>query len=246
MPLVDRIKLKVARMIPVNPVKSKLTAPVASISFDDIPHSAARVGAPILERANLRGTFYVCGGHEGQNFENRPQHDIADLVKLHQNGHEIACHTFGHPDATRIDDKARASDSQANADFMRENIGDVFMSSFAYPYGAVSIGAKAFYTRRFFTCRGVYAGVNKGVMDFSDLLAVGIESRQHDMGRVRALIDEAKARNGWLIFFTHDVGPEPSNFGCTPRDLEDVIDALADAKIETLPVKAAAARAMFG
>jgi peptidoglycan/xylan/chitin deacetylase (PgdA/CDA1 family) len=241
-----RIKLKAARMIPANPVKSKLSAPVASISFDDIPHSAARVGAPILERANVRGTFYVCGGHVGQKFEDREQHELHDLIRLHQNGHELACHTFAHPDATKIDDQARAKDLRANARFMRDHIGDVALSSFAYPYGAVSLPAKAFYAKRFFTCRGVYAGLNHGIMDFSDLRAVGIESRQHDMGRVRALIDEAKACNGWLIFFTHDVGPNPSAFGCKPSDLDDVIGALHDASIETLPVKAAAARALFG
>jgi peptidoglycan/xylan/chitin deacetylase (PgdA/CDA1 family) len=246
MSLVDRITQKVARSIPANPVRSKLTFPVASISFDDIPHSAARVGAPILEAANLLGTFYVCGKHAGQTFEGRPQHETADLMKLHEHGHEIACHSFGHPNVTQISDQARGADSDANVAFMRDHVGDVALSSFAYPYGAVSLGAKAFYARRFFTCRGVYAGVNSGLMDFSELLAVGIESRQHDMGRVRALIDQAIAKNGWLIFFTHDVGPDPSAYGCTPKDLEDVIIALADAKIETLPVKAAGARAFFG
>jgi peptidoglycan/xylan/chitin deacetylase (PgdA/CDA1 family) len=246
MSLINRISQKIARSIPANPVRSKLAAPIASISFDDIPHSAARVGAPILEAANLRGTFYVCGDHAGKTFEGRAQHEVADLIKLHENGHEIACHTFGHPNVTQISDAARDTDLNANVAFMHAHVGDCALSSFAYPYGAVSLGAKGFYSRRFFTCRGVYAGVNSGMMDFSELLAVGIESRQHDMGRVRALIDEAKAKNGWLIFFTHDVGPEPSDYGCTPRNLEDVIGALADAKIETLPVKAAASRALFG
>ena len=246
MSLIDRAKQKVARMIPANPIRSKLTAPLASISFDDIPHSAARVGAPILESANLRGTFYVCGGHTGEKFEDRDQHELSDLVTLHRNGHELACHTFVHPDTTHINDEARGKDCAANAAYMRDHIGDVALSSFAYPYGAVSLAAKSFYARSFFTCRGVYRGVNHGLMDFSELLAIGIESRQHDMGRVRSSLDEAKERNGWVIFFTHDVGPEPSRFGCRPRDLEDVIAALIDAKIETLPVKAAAARAMFG
>jgi peptidoglycan/xylan/chitin deacetylase (PgdA/CDA1 family) len=246
MSFMSRVSQKIARSIPANPVKSRLTAPVASISFDDIPHSAARIGAPILEAADLRGTFYVCGNHAGQTFEGRPQHEVQDLINLHQTGHEIACHSFAHPNVTAINDATRDQDNVANQAFMREHIGDVALSSFAYPYGAVSIGAKNYYAKRFFTCRGVYAGVNSGIMDFSELLAVGIESRQHDMGRVRALIDEAKAKNGWLIFFTHDVGPEPSDYGCKPSDLEDVIDALASAQIETLPVKAAAAATMFG
>jgi len=78
------------------------------------------------------------------------------------------------------------------------------------------------------------------------LRAIGIERRQFDLGRVRDLIAEAKARHAWIIFLTHDVGPDPSDYGCTPQNLEDVIMLLKDAGIETLPVKAAAAKAMFG
>jgi peptidoglycan/xylan/chitin deacetylase (PgdA/CDA1 family) len=242
----EKLGQKVARTIPANPIRSKLSAPIASISFDDIPFSAARVGAPILEAANLRGTFYVCGKHTGQTFEERVQHLKDDLIALHEAGHEIACHTFAHPDVRRLSPSQRLEDIEANRSFIRETLGDCALSSFAYPYGAVSLDAKMFYARHFFTCRGVFAGLNSGLIDFSELKAVGIESRQHDMGRVRALIDEAKASNGWLIFFTHDVDPNPSAYGCKPNDLEDVIMALQDAKVETLPVKAGAARAMFG
>jgi hypothetical protein len=66
------------------------------------------------------------------------------------------------------------------------------------------------------------------------------------LGQVRDLVAEAKDRNAWIIFFTHDVGPDPSDYGCTPQNLEDVITTLNDAGIDALPVKAAAAKVMFG
>jgi peptidoglycan/xylan/chitin deacetylase (PgdA/CDA1 family) len=244
--LLERVTLQAAHLVPMARVKSHLTAPLASISFDDIPHSAARIGAPILEAASLRGTYYVCGSHVGRSFEDRQQHEIKDLIALHEAGHELACHSFGHPDTRKIDDQTRLADIKANAEFMTTHVGDVNMTSFAYPYGAVSLANKGFYAKQFSSCRGVYGGVNAGIMDFSDLLAVGIESRKHDMGRVRALVDEAVARNGWLIFYTHDVDATPSGFGCTPKDLEDVIQALSDARIETLPVRDAAIRIRSG
>ena len=244
--LLTRIEGAITRAIPLNPIQSRLSQAVASISFDDIPFSAARVGAPILERAQIQGTFYVCGGHTWQTFEDRPQHEAHDLLALHQAGHEIACHTYAHPFVTKLNDAGRDEDRQANADFMRQTLGDVRMTSFAYPYGAVSLAAKAYYARHFFTCRGVYRGLNVGRVDFSELRAIGIERRQHDIGRVRDLVAEAKERQAWIIFFTHDVGPDPSDYGCTPENLEDVITTLKDAEIETLPVKAAAAKVMFG
>jgi peptidoglycan/xylan/chitin deacetylase (PgdA/CDA1 family) len=240
--LLDRIANKIASTQSARKVVSTLHAPFASISFDDIPHSAARIGAPILEAAGLRGTYYVCGGHSGQTFESRPQHEVADLIKLAQAGHELACHTFGHPNVVKMDNSARLEDAQENARFMLEQVKTKPPISFAYPFGRVSAQAKAFYSRHFTSCRGVYAGVNSGTMDFSELRAVGIESRSHDMGRVRAYLDEAKEKNGWLIFFTHDVDESPTAHGCRPKDLEDVIGALSDANITTQPVCDVAAR----
>ena len=235
--LLDRISNKLASTHSARQVVSKLTAPVASISFDDIPHSAARVGAPILEAAGLHGTFYMCGGHSGQTFEGRPQHEVSDLIVLAKAGHEIACHTFSHPNVVAINDAERAQDADLNADFVATQVGAAAPVSFAYPFGRVSGRAKSFYAKRFETSRGVYAGVNAGTMDFSELRAVGIESRSHDMGRVRAFIDEAIAKNGWLIFFTHDVDNSPTPHGCRPKDLENVIQALVDAHVGTLPVR---------
>ena len=37
------------------------------------------------------------------------------------------------------------------------------------------------------------------------------------------LIDENNRRKSWLIFYTHDVRPTPSRFGCTPAFLERVV-----------------------
>lgn len=246
MNLADAIKARAARMLPGNPVRSRLKRAVASISFDDIPASAARIGAPILETAGVRGTFYMCGGHTGGAFEGRIQHDADDIRRLHEAGHEIACHSFGHPNVARIDDADREADRVRNADFVRRTLGDVQLSSFAYPYGAISPGAKRYYGSRFLTCRGVRWGLNAGIADFSDLRAVAIERRLHDRVRLREMIGKAVETQAWIIFFTHDVETDPSPWGCTPGDMEDVLVALADAGVAVRPVKAAAAEVMFG
>jgi peptidoglycan/xylan/chitin deacetylase (PgdA/CDA1 family) len=242
----SRIESRLSRLMPVSHVKSRLAAPVASISFDDIPVSAARSGAPVLEEAGVLGTYYVCGGHTAGTFEDRDQHTQDDIRRLHAAGHEIACHTFGHPLTTAIGDGERQRDADANAAWMSGLLEGTLPGSFAYPYGWISPSAKLFYARRFLTCRGVQPGVNAGWIDFGELKAVGIERRHHDMGEVRSLIESAKASNGWLVFYTHDVTDDPTEYGCRQQDLVDVVQALQDAGIEILPVKAAAARAMFG
>lgn len=246
MKIIDAVRARAARVLPGNPVRSRLEGAIASISFDDIPASAARIGAPILEAAGVRGTFYMCGGHAGGAFEGRVQHDVADIRALHDAGHEIACHSFAHPNVARIDDGAREADRTRNAGFVRDTLGDVQMSSFAYPYGAISPGAKRFYASRFLTCRGVRWGLNTGVADFADLRAIAVERRLHDRGRLREVIAKAVDTRSWIIFFTHDVEADPSPWGCTPDDLQDLLCALADAAVPVRPVRAAAAKVMFG
>ena len=44
-------------------------------------------------------------------------------------------------------------------------------------------------------------------------------------------------RNGWLIFYTHDVAETPSWIGCSPRLLRDTLQAVAAEGMECLTVR---------
>jgi hypothetical protein len=43
---------------------------------------------------------------------------------------------------------------------------------------------------------------------------------------LRRVLRETHERNGWLIFYTHDVADEPSWIGCSPRLLRATIEAV--------------------
>jgi peptidoglycan/xylan/chitin deacetylase (PgdA/CDA1 family) len=210
--LLEGAQAAITRAIPRNPVRCQLKVPVASISFDDVARSAIQFGAPILEQAKLRGTFYICGAHTGQAFEGQVCHQVGDLIALHHGGHEIGCHTYTHSNVTKLSPQARQDETKANQEFVHSALGDVVLSSFAFPYGGVSLGAKAVCARNFFTCRGVHFGLNQGIVDFRELAAIGIESRSFDLVRIRDLIDRARDTHAWLIFFTHYAGPDPAPF----------------------------------
>jgi peptidoglycan/xylan/chitin deacetylase (PgdA/CDA1 family) len=244
--LLAKLERECVRRTPGKIVQSQLSHGIASISFDDIPHSAARVGGPLLEAAGVRGTYYVCGAHLDSSFEARDQFSAADIRALHAAGHEIACHTFGHPNVTFLSDAALEADRQQNATFVSGLVGDYQMSSFAYPYGFNTWSSMDFYKHKFETARGVYDGVNVGAMDFAQLLAVGLQGRDYDRGRIKDRIAKAKEQNGWIIFFTHDVCPDPSGFGCTPGQMEDTLTDLAAAGLPVLTVKDGAARVRAG
>ena len=231
--------------LPLKPVKSRLTVPVASITFDDFPRSAWTNGGEVLARHNARGTYYAGGSFESQTKDGLEYFTAGDLRDIAAAGHEIGCHGFSHEVSWKLDAAALADDTERNAAAVRAALGDYVLSSYAYPFGEASPRTKAMMGKRFATSRGIRKGVNTGLIDLAQLKAVGIEKWWWTPAYIEEVIARAKITNGWLIFFTHDVSDAPSPFGATPAMLEHALSALAASGIEVLPVKHALARTQF-
>lgn len=242
MPLTDKLRRLAARTLPVAPLRARLGAPLASISFDDIPASAARAGAPILEAAGVRGTFYICGSHQDRSFEGRPQFARSDIEALHAAGHEIACHTFSHPHVPALDPAGIDDEIARNAAYVADITGTARMESFAYPYGDLSPASARHCATRFASCRDVIAGVNAGTFDMGRLKSLGLETRKNARADVARWIEATVSASGWLILFTHDVDPDASAHGCTPQELAGTIADIQAAGIEIVTVAEGARR----
>jgi len=199
---------------------SRATAPLVSFSFDDFPRSAVTSGARILRSRGVRGSFYVAGGLEGSQHEGLDQFTREDLIAL--------------------------ADLQRNQAFVQAVLGDYRLASFAYPFGHVDVWKKAEIGRHFSVSRGIWPGVNHGLVDFQQLKAIPLERRSFDHASAARALDKAQATNGWVIFFTHDVSDDSSPYGCTPDDLGRLLDETLARGIEVLPVKNAAAKVRFG
>lgn len=244
----------VTRKLPLKSVRSRLERPLASITFDDFPKSAWTVAGPILERFGARATYYAAGRFCGAHEDGIDYFDAEDLRAAHRAGHEIGAHSFAHQMAPLVSTTELAADEERNAvalceilgEFLGEIGGGTRPSSYAYPYGEVSPRTKALMGRLFANARGIRPGVNAGRIDLAQLLAVPIEHRRWRPDEIAAAVDEAKAGNGWLILFTHDVCDDPSPFGCTPQMLTEVLEILAVAAIAVTPVKHAMAEVVFG
>jgi peptidoglycan/xylan/chitin deacetylase (PgdA/CDA1 family) len=239
-----RASLAIAKRTPVRPVRSRLAGPVASIAFDDAPRSATRAGAEALERAGVRGTYYLCGAHAGGRFEGQVQHDLADARRLALAGHEIGCHGFSHLDATLAPSARLEEDHARNLAWIADEVGAGAPRSFAYPFGATSWRAKRFYSARFATCRGVLGGLNAAWIDLAELRAFLVSSRRFDARRIARLARLARRRTAWLILFTHDVCDAPSPYGCRPHELSALVRILRDEGLDVLPVATAADRVL--
>jgi peptidoglycan/xylan/chitin deacetylase (PgdA/CDA1 family) len=104
-----RLSNRLARHLFAAPLQLKSSQPMVSFTFDDIPLSAATVGAPMLEGYGGRGTFYIAGGLVSQPNNGDNGIDPDGIVKLRRSGHEIACHTFSHQRATDLDAASMAT-----------------------------------------------------------------------------------------------------------------------------------------
>jgi peptidoglycan/xylan/chitin deacetylase (PgdA/CDA1 family) len=212
-----KLRRRYTRLAWRKPVSLSLTRPMLTFSFDDVPASAARAGAAILDAAGLKGTFYICAGLEDGDGPMGRYGSADDARRLAEAGHEVACHTYSHLDCGQADAPTITTDVNRNAAALADR-GISELRSFAYPYGDVSFAAKQALGRRFSTLRTVQAGLVQSGSDANQLNAVGIEGEAGE-AVAEAWMDRAIASKAWLILYTHDVADPASAWGCTPDAL---------------------------
>jgi peptidoglycan/xylan/chitin deacetylase (PgdA/CDA1 family) len=234
--ILDKVRRKAARFTARRPARLAFERPTLSVSFDDAPVSATRAGAEILEAAGVRGTYFVSAGLAGRDSPMGVYAEIEDFKRLAAAGHEIGCHTYSHLDCGRACGDVIACDVTLNDATLNEH--GFRTETFAYPYGEVSTTAKAMLGPRFRALRTVNAGIIAGEADLAWLPGVGIEGPGGE-AKARKWMDRAKAKNAWVILYTHDVRDEPSAWGCTPDVLERLVNGALEDGFQVLPVNEA-------
>src|SRR3954453_1915913 len=88
-----RVSNRLARDFFGTPLHLPADQPMVSFTFDDVPESAATIGAPMLEQQGGRGTFYVSGGlvnrWSGDWNENGANDE--QVMRGLRKGHELGC-----------------------------------------------------------------------------------------------------------------------------------------------------------
>ncbi len=226
------------------PVLLPRAGPLVSFAFDDFPRTAYAVGGSILRNLGIRGTFYVAMGLMNGTNSLGDQFHLEDLYSAAADGHELATHTFHHTSSRTAALEVFLEDVREGYKAMSE-IPDLPVSAnFAYPNGHVTLAAKRAVGREMLSCRGVYGGLNGSVVDLNLLRANSLYGGMDSLGEVRSLLRDNERRNGWLIFYTHDVRRTPSAYGCTPELLESVVRQAIERSMKILPVGEVLARAV--
>ncbi len=207
-----------------------------SFTFDDFPMSAFDVGGGILGRHGLRGTYYTSMSLRDIHREGIEYFTLSALEKVLAQGNELGCHTYDH-ETPRISSTSRYLDSiERNLVTLQEYFPSIRLASFSYPLGDATLPVKSACGKRFASCRSIYPGINRGLIDLGLLRAIPLYSRRTPLSAMEGLIAENARRAGWLIFYTHDVSFHHSPFGCTPDYFETIVRLALKSKATILPV----------
>ena len=95
--------------------------------------------------------------------------------------------------------------------------------NFAYPYGDVTLEAKKILGPQLCSSRSIFPGFNGPNVDLNLLRANSLYGDSDQLGKAQKLILENRTRKSWLIFYSHDVRPNPSVYGCSPSLLEATV-----------------------
>jgi peptidoglycan/xylan/chitin deacetylase (PgdA/CDA1 family) len=239
------------------------SGPMISFTFDDFPRTALTAGGAILEGHGFRGTYYTAMGLKNTTGELGDQFRAEDLYALLERGHELASHTFGHISSRKVSCEAFCADVARGCAALEDSTG-ARPANFAYPFGDVSFACKRSLlgaesanegagnsARRddsrkdhsLTSARGIIPGLNGPKIDLNLLRANSLYGDLDQAEAAKILIAENSRRNAWLIFYTHDVRPNPSRYGCTPELLESVAACAAQSGARVLTIAEALAEA---
>jgi peptidoglycan/xylan/chitin deacetylase (PgdA/CDA1 family) len=214
--------------------------PIVSFSFDDFPRTAYSEGGAILERFGVRGTYYTAWGLKNTANELGEQFRSEDIDSLLEKGHELASHTFGHISSRSVSAEEFCDDVRRGSAAIAQLTG-MESTNFAYPFGDVTLAAKRTLGRGLTSARSIFAGFNGPEVDLNLLRANSLYGGLEGLRHVEELIRENSERKSWLIFYTHDVRPSPSPYGCTPELFEAAVASAAGRGCRILTVREALA-----
>lgn len=229
-------------LAPARPARLRLERPALSLCFDGFTRSAGELGARILDRHGVRGTFFASAGLIGGDGEGDAYFDPDLMNALADGGHEIGDASFSHRDLTMVNDREALDDIERNAATLTALGVKRAIRAFAYPFGKTRLPLKSKLPARIACARGQTPGLNTAWTDLMDLRAFRIADAQTFLP-INAALDRARRMRAWLIVYTQSVSDRASEHSVTPATLEALIHVAKQAGFDIQPLGAVAERA---
>jgi peptidoglycan/xylan/chitin deacetylase (PgdA/CDA1 family) len=224
--LARKISNRLAIHVPVGLRRLTCATPIVSFTFDDAPASAHSRGATMLEKAGGRATYYLSTALLGRRTREWTLIDRDAVADLDQRGHEIGLHTHRHRAVNLLSKEELFREIEENRAALRDISPSIDARNFAYPFGFAAFPRKLQLARLTSSSRSVRRGVNVGSIDAHYLKCVELTDSRLSPAELERFLDAVVAKNGWLIFVSHDVSPSPSPYGCSLSLLQRALDGV--------------------
>lgn len=185
--------------------------------------ASSTVAANILDAHGMRGTFYVVSTQLRQGPYYTAYVSASDVTNLSVRGHEIGSMTATQVDLTSVDAArltAELRESQTNL----AAISGKPVTQLAYPYGAVNDAVVEATSAYYASGRTISWTINDftGTADPYHLPGF-IMRKSTSLAEAKWIVDQAIARNAYVVLSFGAIVAAPNTYDWTPSDL----DALA-------------------
>ncbi|MFB9223206.1 polysaccharide deacetylase family protein [Paracoccus cavernae] len=220
----------------VAPLRRGTNEFLLSVSFDDVPDSAATLGAAVLAAQGVSASWYVASGLLRKDSPSGRILDAARIRELAAGGHEIALHGHSHANLALQSTTDAVFDIRRNINELSDILGRSPSKHFAYPYGETSVALKRALRGEVASARGIRAQSNGEGQDRLQLGAYELSPDPATCSRAEAAMAQAARHGGWVVLFTHDVAHEPSPYGVTPQVLAQLLERARSLGARIMPV----------
>jgi len=142
-------------------------------------------------------------------------------------GWDFQCHSYTHPYLTKLTDAQIRAELQAVNDAFTAH-GYAVPTQHAYPYGDYDARVESIVAEYRKSGRMVWGFyMEYPITNWYELKAAQLKPTT-SWNRIVGWVDDCIAKKALLHIFTHDVSANPSQYGCTPEKLAQVLDYLVE------------------
>jgi peptidoglycan/xylan/chitin deacetylase (PgdA/CDA1 family) len=232
--LADKVELAKMNKSLINPPARNVQALVSFVLDDGTLEDYTKI-FPLFNTKGVPGVSAVISSRIGT--PNYMPHE--QIKEMEDRGWEIASHSVNHPNFETVTDEQAKYEINESSTQLRAMGYDV--KNIVYPFGSVTKAQKKYVSSRYNTGVDTRGGVNIAPMDLWALKRVALgsyfdsaEAYYKSYQYYQDKVDDAIAKQGWLIFMLHPAAPDHD--ATQQQYLSDIIDYIQinNVKVVTL------------
>jgi len=210
---------------------SGFNSPAITLTFDDGWEDNVSTVLPVLQNYGFKANFYFAT----QFLKDNALAGTAAVKAVAAAGHEIGSHSVTHPFLTTATASVLAYELVYSKQYLENIVGIGKVKSFASPYGAYNQAVINAIKANYQSHRTVDSGYN--IPDGFDPYRLKVQNMlvQTTLAEYQGWVNEAKAKNLWLVIVYHRVAS--SNLGDYDTPLADFAPQMEIIKNSGIAVK---------